>query len=150
MYHNFLFNNFVLNELLNINLLFTKVFVCDMIRKTKVGKTKVKKGYWGRILCLIAAVLLWEACFRERKPELVSCITVPNKAYLTVLADGNDIEKLEQTILGMCLKDEFETIKLHTEEKPLPGELQISVYKSRKDLKEGKVFLTIQYDDEGS
>lgn len=117
------------------------------------GEKDVKKRSIGWVIVPAAALILSSLVFGRKKPKLISSIRVMDKAYLTVLADereSQDAEKLKETILKMCREDSFEDMKLHTEDRPLPESLHISVYLSEKDLKEGNIFLTIRSEAEKS
>lgn len=117
------------------------------------GENEMKKRYLGWVIIPAAALLLFSLVFGRKKPKLISSIRVMDKAYLTVLADKRerkDAEKLKETILKMCREDAFEEMKLHTEARPMPESMQISVYLCEKDLEEGKVFLIIRSEAEKS
>ena len=85
-----------------------------------------------------------------QKPKLMSNITTLDTAYLTILVDKREIKnikKLEMKLLRMCKKDQFDFIKLQTEDRDLPENLHISVYASKEDLEKGQNCVTFTYNE---
>ena len=86
---------------------------------------------------------------RSHKPQLISNITTLDTSYMAILVDRSevkDVEKLEARLVQMCREDAFENIKLETEDRPMAKRWVISVYLSKKDLENGKPYLTIKKD----
>lgn len=83
-----------------------------------------------------------------KEPRIISNITTMDTAYLTILVDKREIKnikKLEIKLLKMCKEDQFESMKLKTEDKELPENLHISVYASKEDLEKGQHCVTFTY-----
>ena len=88
-----------------------------------------------------------------KEPRIISNITTMDTAYLTILVDKREIKNiknLEIKLLKMCKEDQFESMKLQTEDKELPENLHISVYASKEDLEKGEhcVIFTYKEGDE--
>ena len=106
------------------------------------------KKKW-RMLGGICIILVLIFANIPQKPRIISSITTFDTAYLTILVDKfetRNIEKLKAKILQMCREDDFESIKLQTEDKPRAKKFYISVYNNKKDLERGIPFLTIKND----
>lgn len=97
-----------------------------------------------KILITIMAVVCLTPIMIPSKPQLISSITTLDSAYLTILVDKKEIrniKKLEEKLVRMCRFDQFDEMKLQTEDKQLPEKLNISVYTSRKDLEKGNLYM---------
>ena len=118
-----------------------------MIELKKEGnKMKRKwKVFWA--ICIIVCLTI---VIFPQKPKLISNITTLDTAYLTILVDKREIEnikKLETKLLKMCKEDQFDSIKLQTEDRDLPENLHISVYASKEDLEKGQNCVTFTYNE---
>ena len=114
--------------------------------KKEGNKMKRKwKVFWA--ICIIVCLTI---VIFPQKPKLMSNITTLDTAYLTILVDKREIEnikKLEMKLLRMCKEDQFDFIKLQTEDRDLPENLHISVYASKEDLEKGQNCVTFTYNE---
>lgn len=102
----------------------------------------------GMILGLFAILLLVFGTIFQ-KPRIVSSITTKESAYITVLVpkySAGNVEVLKEKLVKMCLGNEFDQIKLGTEDRPLAKRLHISVYTSKNDLKIGNELLNFVWE----
>lgn len=102
------------------------------------------------VICSICIIVGVTFVNMPQKPKLVSSITTLDTAYLTILVNKREtknVEKLEEKLLQMCREDDFDNIKLHTEDKPAAKKWHISVYSSQRDLEKGNRCLTITHEE---
>ena len=107
------------------------------------------KKKW-RMLGGICIILILFFVNIPQRPRIISSITTFDTAYLTILVDKREIKnikKLEIKLLKMCKEDQFESIKLQTEDRDLPENLHISVYASKEDLEKGEHCVTFTYKE---
>ena len=107
------------------------------------------KEKW-RMLGGICIILVFIFVNIPQKPRIISSITTFDTAYLTILVDKREIKnikKLEIKLLKMCKEDQFESIKLQTEDRDLLENLHISVYASKEDLEKGEHCVTFTYKE---
>lgn len=101
-------------------------------------------------ICTICLILCFGILVIPKKPKLISSITTKETAYLTILVDKRElwnVNKLKEKLIQMCIEDSFREMKLQTEERPLEKRLYISVYTSRRDMEDGKTYMTITYKE---
>lgn len=80
-------------------------------------------------------------------PDAVNSTRFNTTEHLTVVANQEEIadkEELAKQIIKMCRENSFQSIKF-SYDMVCPTELQISVYKTEKDLNDNKQFCEIAY-----
>ena len=83
------------------------------------------------------------------EPKLVSCITTMDHAYLTILVNPLefvDTDKLEEKVVRMCKEDDFDNIKLQTEERAFVKRWDITVYSSKCNMQKGTHGYSIEFE----
>ena len=98
------------------------------------------------IICILVGAILVKIL---HEPKLVSCITTMDHAYLTILVNPLefvDMEKLEEKIVRMCKEDEFDNMKLQTEERAFVKQWDIMVYSSKCNMQKATNGFSIEFE----
>ena len=98
------------------------------------------------VFCIFVVAILVKVM---HEPKLVSCITTMDHAYLTILANPLefvDVEKLEEKIVRMCKEDNFDNMKLQTEERAFVKRWDIMVYSSKCNMQKGINGFSIEFE----
>lgn len=105
---------------------------------------------WG-IVCAILVICGISLCSVWKKPKIVNCITTMDTAYITVLWNDRglaDKEKAAETVIELCKKNAFQELKLSEETQKNIGTYYITIYKSVRQMKRGKNWITFYYNRE--
>lgn len=113
------------------------------IRNWKMKRKKLILCILG-ILCIVIASCGTKGDKQEQEeysgiPDVVNNFTSNNDYHLTVVANSEQIEDIEEfarTVVHMCIDNSFHSVRFSTDIRGFPASLDINVFLNRKDLEE--------------
>ena len=100
------------------------------------------------VLIAISALSADNMDYENRQPDMVSTISSMNYEYCAIIAYRNQIpDKIAfaRKLIEMCRENGYETIKFATDVRGYPSGLYLSVYLTKKDFENGKIYMKIKY-----
>ena len=100
------------------------------------------------VLIAISALSADNMDYENRQPDMGSTISSMNYEYCDSIAYRNQIpDKIAfaRKLIEMCRENGYETIKFATDVRGYPSGLYLSVYLTKKDFENGKIYMKIKY-----
>lgn len=100
------------------------------------------------VLIAISALSADNMDYENRQPDMGSTISSMNYEYCAIIAYRNQIpDKIAfaRKLIEMCRENGYETIKFATDVRGYPSGLYLSVYLTKKDFENGKIYMKIKY-----
>ena len=100
------------------------------------------------VLISISALSADNMDYENRQPDMGSTISSMNYEYCAIIAYRNQIpDKIAfaRKLIEMCRENGYETIKFATDVRGYPSGLYLSVYLTKKDFENGKIYMKIKY-----